>query len=288
MFNRVALILLCCLSISAQVKGETRTGDSWYDGKNKGHVGWYGYEPEKKEEEKIVEGEPPPTQSPHPEQIPEKITEWPTYDEAMNMRPEELGRYLKESGAEAFKNPEDEAMMLRWTQYMTVTRVKSEEFAMAHAYVTLQHPELVYQEATDVVPGMQAMNAQKWQSRSDYLKSRADSFGLMLFTQHENALNEPMENILRGFQSYFDWDYRVVDVDENPVLAQIVGVTKIPQIFLISIDNQFDPVLVVTGPTTSLSLAETVYNVMHVKLDGRSIKDFAEPVQTVTDFTGGN
>ncbi len=271
---RLMLFLVFVLPLEADA--------SWYDDQNQGNYGWYGYEPDKKEEpappEEETEKVPPAAVAPAP------ITQWPTYQEAMQLRPEELAKYLKEAGAEAFKNPDDEEMMLRWAQYMSATRVKSTQFAQAHAYTMLNHPELAYQEATDMVPGLQAMNTQKWQARSDYLKSKSENFGLMLFTQKSLGLNEVMIDILNGFQMYFDWEYRVVDVDENLILAQVVGVTKIPQIFLIPTNNEFEPALVGTGPTTALGLAETVYRVMKMELEGRTMKDFAEPDPTIIDF----
>lgn len=279
------LLTLTCLVVAVSFVGAK---PSWYDDQNRGNYGWYGYEPEKPAgqedqgpEEDMNQGQQPAVAGPA------SIGKWPSYQEAMGLRPEELGKYLKEAGAEAFRNPEDEEMMLRWAQYMAVTRVKSSQFAQANAYTMLRHPELAYQEATDVIPGLQAMVSQKWRTQSDYLKGKAEHFGLLLFTLGDGDLNGVMGDILDGFARYFDWSYRVVDVEENPVLAQVVGVTKIPQIFLIAFNNEFEPALVATGPTTALGLAQTVYRVLKMELEGRSVKDFAEPDPTVIDLQMG-
>lgn len=251
-------------------------GDSdtrWYDSSPEevGKKGFYGYEvkpvePEKKDELPDQQKTTPQAAGP---------VKWPTYEEAMKMKPSALGDIIKKAAEEAIGDPSNQESVIRWATYMKAMTDKGGQFSESVAWALLQNPQLSYQEYTNVVPGSRAMVRARAEEMHGYLAAKANDHALVLFERHGHALNPALEDILRRFAKETGWETRMVDVDENRRLAEIIGVSMTPQVWVITKENRNRPFVAATTSTSLGALQEAVYRGLRVTEDGVPTTEFA-------------
>jgi hypothetical protein len=246
----------------------------WYDSSPEevGKKGFYGYEVKPPEPEK--KDEQPAQQKAVPPQVAGPM-KWPTYEEAMKMKPSALGDIIKKAAEEAIGDPSNQESVIRWATYMKAMTDKGGQFAESVAWALLQNPQLSYQEYTNVVPGGRAMVRARAEEMHGYLAAKADDHALVLFERPGHALNPPLEDIIRRFCKETGWEMRVVNIEESRRLAEIVGVSMTPQVFVITKDNRNRPFVAATSSTSLTALKEAVYRGLRVTEDGVPTTEFA-------------
>lgn len=191
------------------------------------------------------------------------------------MRPSELADLIKRSADEAIGDPSNQESVIRWATYIKAMTDKSGQFSEAVAWALMQNPQLAYQEYTNVVPGNRAIQRARAEEMHGYLSAKAQEHALVLFERPGHALNPPLEDIVKRFGQEMGWDTRVVDVETNRRLAEIVGVSMTPQVFVITKENRNRPFVAATTSTSLVALKEAVYRGLRVTEDGVPATEFA-------------
>lgn len=244
----------------------------WYDDPRQGRVGWYGYQKyeNKKEQEKEAKKE---------ESRQERIetTKWPTYEEALKMKPSELKKWLQRAAEEAVANP-TEKNVLRWATYMKATREKSLAFAGAVAWVLQNHPELTYNQYFPIVfPAKRALLVEKTKEIEGRLRQESEDFALILFVSKDAPYTKGAMSICKYFAQKYGWRVEIVDADENPLLARAMGVTYIPQAWVIS-RKGYKPFLAMTGIVSLKDLERAIYKGIKIVKGEMSPEEYGKPI----------
>lgn len=273
-----AVVALLAAGVSICHAGDSAT---WYDSEEKGRKGWYGYEVKPTEPEQKEEQQKKTQQASAP-------TKWPTYEEAMKMKPSALADLIKKAAEEAIGDPSNQESVIRWATYIKAMTDKSGQFSEAVAWALLQNPQLTYQEYTNVVPGNRTIQRARAEEMHGYLSAKARDHAMVLFVRSGNAMNLPLEDIVKRFGQEMGWDTRVVDVEANRRLAEIVGVSMTPQVFVITKENRNRPFVAATTSTSLMALKEAVYRGLRVTEDGVPTTEFATwGVKSADPLKGG-
>lgn len=272
---RIPYALAVASLLTVSVASVCRAGDNatWYESppEEKGKRGWYGYEvkpvePEQKEDQQPKKKDQAQASAP---------AKWPTYEEAMKMKPSELADIIKKAADEAIGDPSNQESVIRWATYIKAMTDKSGQFSEAVGWALLQNPQLTYQEYTNVVPGSRAIQRARAEEMHGFLSAKAQDHALVLFERPGHALNPPLEEIVKRFGKEVGWEVRIVDVETNRRLAEIVGVSMTPQVFVVTKENRNRPFVAATSSTSLIALKEAVYRGLRVTEEGVPTTEFA-------------
>jgi len=232
-----------------------------------GHRGWYAYEKYKKPQKKK---KPAKTGT----SAQKNVIRWPTYEEALRMKPFELKKILKLATEEAVADPSEENVT-RWATYMKAARVKSVRFAGALSFVLLKHPELSYAPDFPITyQASRALSRARFLKMTSFLQKIRDRFALVLLVSQRSPLSEPAEKICREFARETGWKLAVVDADSRPDLAERLGAKYLPQAFIISRDPNISPLPVMAGAEALPVLRRNIYTVARIAFGEISPADF--------------
>ncbi len=245
--------------------------NSWYEDQNRGREGWYGYQeyekpkPEKKQKEK--------------QKVPKKpVAAWPSYEEALKMKPSELGRLLRRAREEAIGSPTEENI-LRWSSYMKAARIKSVQFASAVAWVNMTHPGLSNEKDYPLVtPGRRALFGAQKEEINTRLQDEAKRFALVLFVSDKAPLSTPAIQICSLFTRETGWKLKIVSVEQAATLAEAIGVSYVPQAWVIPREEGVRPFPAMTGVVSLVNLKDAVYRGLRVALGESGPEGFGSPV----------
>ena len=239
----------------------------WYSAEPSatGRKGWYAYEKYEKPQKKKTETAQPARK--------QKIR-WPTYEEALKMKPSELKKILKLATEEAVADP-SEQNVTRWATYMKAARVKSVRFAGTLSFVLLKHPELSYAPDFPITyQASRALSRARFLEMTSFLQKIRDRFALILLVSKRSPLSGPAEKICREFARETGWKLVVVDADIRPDLAERLGAKYLPQAFIVSRDPGISPLPVMAGAEALPVLRQNVYTVARIALGEISPADF--------------
>ena len=260
----ILIIAWLCLGIAAAHAG-------WYESRDRGHVGWYGYQKYKKAEK--AHG----VEKKKEEKKRQEMAKWPAYKDALKMRPSELGRLIRRAREVAIGNP-TVRNVIRWSLYRNAAIVKAERFAGVVAWVNMTHPGLAQGKSSSaVVPGIYSLFRAEEKEVIARLRKEKDRFAMILFVSGRAPLSSQAAQECRYFARETGWKLRIVNADRNPALASAVGVTYIPQAWVISRDKKIRPFSVMTGVISLHNLKRQVYRGLRVAL-GESPEGFGRPM----------
>jgi len=268
---RVYIVLLVVIGLWV-VNGKA----DWIDDRNAGKVGWYGYEPLKKEKEKKkskAEKEKKLVKQKQKEQKMEEKEKWPTPQELYTMYPEEIQKWIEKAGREAIRYPTEENVY-RWFTYVQVAERKASEFAGMWFWVLQTHPEL-YKEAafrSHVLTSRAALARTIKKEREKTIRSLADKYALLVFLD-DSEFSDVQREALKFFENkYPSWRVEKINILERPFLAKRLNVTYAPQIWILSKKGKAVPIS--AGPVAFTQLEYRVFNTLLV-LEGKKPKQFA-------------
>jgi len=239
----------------------------WLSSPKRGHVGWYGYEPPHKEDKKKKQAKKPPRISPEQTKqtaAPPAPPEWPDPDALYHMKTADISKWLDKASDEAVSKPTEENVK-RWVEYMRVTDRKATEFSGMWAWVMQNNPSL-YREAAlypTVGPGNRAFWNSVWQEVYAIMSEKKDDYALLFFTGPDR-FSSAMAFILESFrQDHPGWQVREISVDEQPGIARKLGITYVPQVWLLPKKTQ-KPIPVTAGPVSVADLERRIYHTVLV------------------------
>ena len=242
----------------------------WYSAEppETGRKGWYAYEKYEKPEKKKKQTEKQKAQENT------RPFRWPTYEEALRMKPSELKKILERAAEEAIADPTEEKVV-RWATYMKAAREKSVRFAGTLSFVLLKHPELSYAPDFPInYPASRALSRARAEEMKSFLQKIRDRFALILLTSKRSPLSGPAERICRMFTEETGWRFVSVDADSRPDLVKRLGAKYLPQAFIISRDPGIPPLPVMVGAEALPVLRRNVYTVARIALGEISPAEF--------------
>ena len=262
MLHRLVLILIGVLFLPAVSRGV-----DFYEDPHSGQEGWYGYQEYDANETEKSDNETRPIV-------------WPTVSEAMKMRPSELKKVLERAADVAIGNP-TEANVLRWVRYIEIASRKSLEFANVVAWVRQRHPELNAMVQDPFTHSARSMAAKiRWFDEKNLLDGSRNDFAILLFVSRHVPLSVVAEKIVKQFARAHRWKYQVIDADSVPELASAVGVTAIPQAWVISREG-YDSFIAMTGAVTVSELETSIYRGIKLVTGKTTPRNYAGKVPVV-------
>jgi len=220
----------------------------WLTDPNRGHVGWYGYEPlkeEKKEKKKenktVIKTVIKPTKE---QKKKKKKIKWPTPEKLWTMNATETRKWLNRAADEAIGNP-TEKNVERWLYYFQVAQKKALRFAAMWRWVIRKHPEFYASTAnlSSMFSVSRAMYRMQKQVVENALKEGAEKYTVVAFIKHDdlgNVVRDVMNKIRRGTPElhvkYYYWP-------ENAKEFLKYHVTYTPQIFVYNKKQGMVPVI---------------------------------------------
>jgi conjugal transfer pilus assembly protein TraF len=143
-------------------------------------------------------------------------------------------------------------------------RRKARAFAGVTQLALLQHPKLNSKSTNPMVGDARAaMTAQKDAIRRSYLRGKANTFALVMFSRASCAYCRVQWPILQRFQEEMGWQLTLIDVDRRPDLAQRYGVEITPMTMII---RRASPqrMTIATGIETYPNLAQMAYQAVRL------------------------
>ena len=267
--SRTAFLILFMLAMFAAT-AERAIAVGWYSAEpsQTGRKGWYAYEKYEKPEKKKKQTKKRKARGNA------KPFRWPTYEEALRMKPSELKKILERAAEEAIADPTEENVV-RWATYMKAAREKSVRFAGTLSFVLLKHPELSYAPEFPInYPASRALSRARAEEMKSFLKKIRDRFALILLTSKRSPLSGPAERICRMFAEETGWKFVSVDADSRPDLVKRLGAKYLPQAFIISRDPGIPPFPVMVGAEALSVLRRNIYTVARIALGEISPAEF--------------
>ena len=272
--SRWIIVIFFILVLPGISAGGNVSSRDWYDNPGQGHIGWYGYQ-------KYAEKEKKKTKNSQERQK-KKEKKWPTYQEAMRMKPSQLKKILHQATDIAVGNP-TEKNVTRWAQYIDVMRVKALRFTNVVDWLRQKNPDLAGDNLPVVTPGRYAMLTAQSRQENALLRRSASGNAMILFVSQRSPLSAPAENICRMFARDTGWRLEVVSVDRNPTLARAMGVKKIPQAWVISRRN-YPPFPAMTGVVSESQLEDSVFRGLRIAEKLTKPTDYASPAPGVVNL----
>ncbi|AYQ57057.1 conjugal transfer protein TraF [Bathymodiolus thermophilus thioautotrophic gill symbiont] len=140
-----------------------------------------------------------------------------------------------------------------------VGRKKSAAYAAVVGFVTQTNPNL---SLADEVPitntGKQAQFNTRKRTMDDYLQKSTHQYGLLYFSSKTCEYCRLQDGVLKQFLSVFNFDIKIIELSQNPSLAQRFNIKQTPSILIVKRNS--DKYLPVTFGATSLpALTENIY-----------------------------
>ena len=249
------LFLSATFCLAGDQAGENLDQSGWYEDHTAEH-GFYWYAQEKRDEESDHEKQP--AQIPSPNNIP---LSWPSPEDAWNLTPRELGKWLDQATQEAVKLPSEENV-LRWVQYMDIARKKAMQFSSTWAWVMQKNPQYANATFPMTAPGRRAYNRARFNEVKQVLQENRGRFALLLFIDNGPFTREAKQ-LSALFMKQTGWLVKIVDITRTPQVAAALGVRSAPQIWLVG-KEYLKPVPVAAGLVSMRQLEMRVYRAVKI------------------------
>ena len=234
------------ISFAGSQSEEQKNSESQLFYKNSGKEGWWWYKDyvkeQKKEEKKKQQTEQAkqePKQEPKTEIKP--LQEY-SFQELMQMHPEELKKIYEHYLNLAVQKPTEENVY-NFYNIQDVVRKKSLAFANVSGYVWQKYPELSTEKDVPIVgPGITQKARLTMQEIQSYVRSVNQDFGLIVFVAPGCHYCETQLGILKYAER--DGVYvKVVDIAQNLVAKAKFGIETTPTIILVDKNSgQYMPI----------------------------------------------
>lgn len=230
---------------------------------------YWNYEvtPEKTKEKKVKPALPP---------LPPAIAPLPKSEVLMKLHPDQLKILIKQWRKQAIYTlePSDISESLR---VQDVGRKKAAAYAAVVGFVVQTNPDLTLADEVPITnAGKQAQFNTRKSTMDDYLQRATSQYGLLYFSSETCEYCRLQDGVLQQLLSAFNFDIKIIELSQNPTLAQRFNVKQTPSILVVKRNS--DKYLPVAFGATSLpELTENIYRAI------RYIQKEITPMQFFTN-----
>ena len=234
MWKRLAFLFFSALLLTISVHaGEKQEG--FYEERRHGY---YWYEDEKAKEQQA----PLPTY---------------TYDELWNMDPDAFQKHLSAVTKRAVQSPTEENA-IEFLKLKDIATQKSMAFASVMTLVSQQHPEYSSDKASPVTaPGKRAQLQARDTEIQDTIFNEKENFALVMAVRQGCGYCDEQENILRQFESLYNWQVRTVDIDKTPAFSGKFNIQITPTLLMVHRDGEH--MIISSGVISMSDIEKRIY-----------------------------
>ena len=164
------------------------------------------------------------------------LTKMPSYtiEQMMIMDPDKLREYAEQVTKEAIRVPTEENVKQHYL-VQDVIRRKARAFTNVSEMVWQKYPELTTAKDNPLTtPGRNAMTKAQIEERRRKLAQSQKDYALLYFRSQNCQFCQAQDQILPHVVSRLGWHVKPIDIDDNPGLANQLGVETVPALILIS------------------------------------------------------